>query len=186
VIAAAAAAAAAGALAWVALAGVRRLPRLAHLSASAGLAVLAAAALVAAGFARQQEYNEGRYSREDPVITWLVENAPDGHRIGLAGVWGTATTSPVWPAFGERIGNEVAFVGPFVDGLLREYESRSDWALAVRRGRYDLLVVGRGGYGEGCPVPGRETDDDAWARAEGFTPLERSDHLTVYRVKRRG
>jgi Dolichyl-phosphate-mannose-protein mannosyltransferase len=186
VIAAAALAGAAAALTWLALAGVRRLPRRTCVAAGAGLSVLAAGALVALGFARQEEYNDGRYTREDPVITWLVENAPKGHRIGLAGVWGTATTSPVWPAFGERIGNEVAFVGPFVDGLLREYDSRAEWASAVRRGGYDLLVVGRGGYGEGCPLPGRETDDDAWARAEGFAPVERSDHLTVYRVGPRG
>jgi Dolichyl-phosphate-mannose-protein mannosyltransferase len=182
VLAAAAVAAAAGALGWGAFALGRELEPAARRAAAGCLALGGLTALVALGHARQEAYNDGRYTSEDPAITWLVENAPDGHRIGLAGVWGTATTSPVWPAFGERIQNEVAFVGPFVDGLLREYDTRAAWAGAVRRGGYDLLVVGRGGYGEGCPVPGRESDDDAWARAEGFTLLERSEHLTVYRV----
>jgi hypothetical protein len=44
------------------------------------------------------------------------------------------------------------------------------------------VLVGRGGYGEGCPVPGSDTDDDAWARRQGFEQVARSAHLTLYRV----
>jgi hypothetical protein len=33
-------------------------------------------------------------------------------------------------------------------------------------------------------VPGQDSDDDAWARAEGFRVLARDDHLTLYRVRR--
>lgn len=75
------------------------------------------------------------------------------------------------------------YLGPTVDGQLREYATRSRWSTAVRTGGFDLLLVGRGGYGgEDCPVPGSETDDDAWARAEGFEEVARSAHLTLYRV----
>ena len=102
--------------------------------------------------------------------------------MGLAGAWGVNTLSPVLPAFGPRLGNHVDYVGETVDGQLREYEDRERWASAVRRGRFDLVLIGRGGYGEGCPVPGSESDDDAWARAEGFEAVAQSAHLTLYRV----
>jgi hypothetical protein len=90
--------------------------------------------------------------------------------------------APVWPAFGERLRNEVDYVGETVDGQLREYGDRARWSRAVRR--FDLLLVGRGGYSTDCPVPGQESDDDRWARAEGFQVLARSPHMTLYRVTR--
>ena len=92
-------------------------------------------------------------------------------------------TAPVWPSFGPRLGNEVAFVGPTVDGQLREYADRAAWTRAIERGDFDLLVVGRGGYSNDCPVPGRESDDDAWARAAGFRTLASTDRLTLYAVR---
>ena len=76
----------------------------------------------------------------------------------------------------------MAFVGPTVRHMLVEHSRRDAWAADVRRGRYDLLVVGRGGYSKACPVPGRNSDDDAWARAEGFRPIVRTQRLTLYRV----
>jgi hypothetical protein len=38
----------------------------------------------------------------------------------------------VLPAFGERLRNEVRFVGPTVDGQLREYDDRERWVRAIR------------------------------------------------------
>jgi hypothetical protein len=157
--------------------------RLARLAVVA-VAVLGAVALVAVGHGRQREFNEARYARDVPPIAWIAQNAPEGSRIALAGAWGVGVTSPVWPSFGERLDNHVEFLGPTVDGQLREYPRRDRWAAALRRGRYGLLVVGRGGYAEeDCPVPGQHSDDDAWARAEGFEVLARSDRLTLYRVR---
>lgn len=162
---------------WAGSARLRR-PGVARVAAAA----LAVVALVAVGHSRQQKFNDGRYEGSDAALTWLAQNARSGHRIGLAGVWGTDATSPVWTAFGPRLDNHVEFVGPFVDGQLREYETRAAWVDAVRRGRFDLLIVGRRGYARECPVPGQETDDDAWARAEGFEVVARTPALTVYRV----
>jgi len=150
--------------------------------AATGAAALVALAAVALGHDRQREFNEGRYESIEATTDWISRNAPEGRRVALAGVWGVDTISPVLPAFGPRLGNHVEYLGPTVDGQLREYESRERWAGGVRRGRFDLVLVGRGGYGEGCPVPGSDTDDDAWARAEGFRPVASSAHLTLYRV----
>ena len=172
-------AAAAGA-GWAALHLAGRLPRRTRLRALGALAALAAAGLVAVGHARQREFNDGRYADAGAPVAALAERAPDGSRIGLAGVWGVDVTAPVWPAFGERLRNEVEYVGETVGGQLREYEDRGRWTAAARR--FDLLLVGRGGYSSDCPVPGRESDDDRWAREAGFEVLARSDHLTLYRV----
>ncbi|MDQ3936545.1 MAG: hypothetical protein M3340_18140, partial [Actinomycetota bacterium] len=140
--------------------------------------------LAAVGHARQREFNDGRYEDGDAAIAWIARHAQDGHRIGLAGVWSVEGRAPVWPAFGERLGNHVEFVGPTVDEQLREYARRDRWAEAVRAGGYDLLLVGRGGYArEECPVPGQDSDDDAWARLEGFEVLARTERLTLYRVR---
>jgi hypothetical protein len=183
VLAVGAAAAAAAACGYALFALTRPLPRRARVAAWAAMGALLAGVLVAAGHERQRDFNEGRYMGADPTIDRMLEIAPEGHRIGLAGVWGTRPAiSPVWPAFGPRLGNHVGFVGEFVDGLLREYETREEWAAALRGGRYDLLLVGRGGYGRACRVPGEETDDDAWARAEGLVPVARSESLTLYMV----
>ena len=161
--------------------GIR--PRWLQRAARAGLVVAFLALLVAVGHTRQREFNDGRYEDGDPAIAWIARNAPDGRRVALAGVWSVEGRAPVWPAFGERLGNEVDYLGPTIDGQLREYSRRDRWGAALRRGRYDLLLVGRGGYARTeCPVPGQYSDDDAWARAEGFQVLARSDRLTLYRV----
>jgi hypothetical protein len=161
--------------------GARR-PRLA---ARAAVALALVAGLAAVGHVRQREFNDGRYESGDPAIAWIAQNTPDDRRIALAGVWSVDGRSPVWPAFGERLGNEVDYLGPTVDEQLREYSRRDRWGEALRGGDYDLLLVGRGGYaGAACPVPGQYSDDDRWARDAGLEVLARSDRLTLYRVPR--
>ncbi len=148
---------------------------------AAGLAVLAAVAL---GYARQRDFYSDRYTRQgDPVVAYLANRATEGHRVAIAGVPSVNGTAPVWPAFGPRLGNDVEFVGPTIDGQLREYADRQDWTRAVERGGFDLLLVGRGGYSSACPVPGSESDDDAWARAAGFRRIASTDRLTLYAVR---
>jgi hypothetical protein len=162
--------------------------RLGDRGAAARVALLVACALglVAAGQVRQRKFNRLRYETSDPVVTWVSRHAPSGHRVALAGVWGTGVLSPVLPAFGPRLGNEVRYNGVFYKGRLQEYATRPAWAKAIRRGHYDLLVVGRGGYSArhcgGVVIPGSESDDDAWARAEGFRQVVQSQHLTLYRI----
>jgi hypothetical protein len=145
-------------------------------------AALAAVAFVAAGYARQDRFYDDRFKRaDDPVISWFAERATSGHRVALAGVWTTDGLSPVWAAFGPRIGNHVQFMGHFVDGQLREYDDEAAWRRALARGRYDLLVVGGGGYGP-CPIPGKLSDDDAFARDAGLRLVARTDRLRLYGV----
>jgi hypothetical protein len=147
----------------------------------AGVLALVALGVVAAGYARQRTYNEARYASGDPVLTWLHDHAAEGHRIALGGAW-TAGVSPVLPAFGPRYRNTVTYVSDSQQRVLREFEDEADWADALRSGRHDLLVVGRGGYTAACPIPGSETDEDAWAREQGFAVLAQSDRLTLYRL----
>ena len=146
---------------------------------AAGLAVIA---VIAAGYTRQERFYDNRYRvADDAVISWFADGAPSGHRVALAGVWTGDGLSPVWPAFGPRIGNHVAFLGHFVDGQLREYDDESEWRHALARGRYDLLVVGSGGYGE-CPIPGKLSDDDAFARDAGLRLVARTHRLRLYEL----
>jgi hypothetical protein len=149
------------------------------------MAAAVALVLVAlAGFNRLRAFESDRYSGDDPAIAELLERAPADRRIGLAGVRDLRYQVPIWPAFGERIDNRVEYLGRFVDGQLREYDDAASWAAAVRRGRYDYVLVGRGGYPQGCPLPGRDSDDDAFAREAGLRPLASGGQLTLYEVPR--
>jgi hypothetical protein len=160
-----------------------------HAGASGRLVTASAVALVvlaavALGYARQRDFASDRFTREgDPVIAYLAHRATSGHRVAIARVASVDGMAPVWPAFGPRLGNHVEYLGRVVDGQLREYGDRGAWTRALERGRFDLLVVGRGGYFADCPVPGRETDDDAWARAAGFRVLAATGRLTLYAVR---
>lgn len=141
--------------------------------------------LVVAGQQRQDKINHNRYTTQDPVITWISRHAPAHKRIAVAGVWGTDVLSPVQPAFGPRLENEVRYNGVYFKGRLQEYATRRFWTRSLRRRGSQLLIVGRGGYDQrhcNGPVPGSLSDDDAWARAEGFQRLARSAHLTLYRI----
>lgn len=158
------------------LTGGSRLPAVA--------AALALVALLTVAYARQREYYGDRFTRQgDPVLSYLGQRAKSGHRVAIAGVPSVDGLNPVWPAFGPRLRNHVEFVGRFVDGHVREYDDRRAWTRAIRAGRFDLLVVGRGGYAPGCKLPGSETDDDAWARAAGFKRLAATERLTLYAVR---
>jgi hypothetical protein len=174
----------ASALRWaaaLALAGAAIRAALAHAPVVRIAAiVLAGAVAVGVGYVRQRELNEDRYLGRDPSVDWILRNA--SHRsVALAGVPSLAGIPPVWPVFGPRIDNDVEFLGRFEQGQLREYDSRRAWANALRRGRFDLLLVGEGGYGP-CELPGKHSDDNAWARSEGFERLAASGRLTLYRL----
>lgn len=163
----------------------RRLPPRRALALRVAAAALAGILVVALGHERQRELNDRRYAERDPVFAWLEREAPEGSRIALVGTWSVEGVSPVLPAFGERLRNEVRFVGPTVDGQLREYDRRGDWAAAIRRGGFDLVLAGRAPTGgrRPCPLPGIGSDDVAFAREEGFEPLAASDRLTLWRVR---
>jgi hypothetical protein len=132
-----------------------------------------AAALVAGGWAVQERYNEQRYVDVDPAVDWIAANAPEHHRVGIAGTWSNDGISPVFPSFGPRLRNEVAYLGEFRREMLRRYAERGRFVSALRRERYDLLLVGRGAP----PRAGRR--DERWALAAGYVPVAESDRLAL-------
>jgi hypothetical protein len=136
-------------------------------------------ALGAYGWRSQDRLNETRYQHFDPVADWLHHNAPAGHRVGLAGLW-AGGPSPAFPAFGPRLENRVVYVGPFVREVLREYGDRERFVAALRSGRYDLLVVGRGA-GDRL-LPAAEVEEERWAKSIGYREVARSSMLTAYRA----
>ena len=138
-----------------------RRPRL----AAAGLA----AAAVAGAYAIRAPTG---YGAGDPALAWLEANAQSGHRIALAGDWSVPGLPPTLPAFGPRLGNEVAYAGPFVDHMLRH--ERDPRRFAQRLRGYDIVVVGRGFAPTASPAP-----EESWARAAGYVPVAASDRLTV-------
>jgi hypothetical protein len=142
-------------------------------------AVLAAAAVVAllAGLAAAHRIegaiNDGRYRGIDRAVDTLLRIAPEGRRIGLASDWSVGGLSPVWPAFGTRIGNDVEYVGEFVDGFLTPYRSQALFQEALRHGGFDVLVIGRGFY------PPEDTPEQRWAMSAGWRTVGLSPRLRV-------
>lgn len=136
-----------------------------------GLALLAAVAV--AVWARPR-FNYSSYAQGDATLNWVLTHAPTGRNVGLAGVWSN-TLAPPFPAFGPRLGNRVTYVGPFVDHMLQQYSARRAFERALRRGRYDILFVGRG-----FPDPKPTVPDETWAEAAGYHEVARSWQLTLF------
>jgi hypothetical protein len=136
-------------------------------------AIGAALVSLAAAHRIESAINDGRYRNIDPGVDALLRAAPSGHRIGLAADWTVGGLSPIWPAFGTRLGNEVEYVGEFVDGFLTPYRTEASFQAALGRGRYDLLVVGRGFY------PPQATPEQRWAIDAGWRTISLTRRLRV-------
>jgi hypothetical protein len=139
-------------------------------------AALGAALLgLAAGDRMQDRINVGRYTTFDPALTALTRAAPGGKRIGLefATYWSLGDLSPIWPAFGTRIDNDVEFVGEFVDGFLTPYRDEDEFREALRHGRYDVLVIGR------SDIARQNTPAQQWAIDAGWRTIALSQRLRV-------
>ncbi len=135
---------------------------------------LAAALLgLAAAHRVEDRINGGRYLGIDRAVDGLLRIAPADRRIALAGDWSVAGLSPVWPAFGTRIDNDVEFVGEFKRGFLTPYRTAAGFRNALRRGRFDVLVVGRGFF------PPQATPEQAWAMQAGWRTVALSPRLRV-------
>ena len=135
-------------------------------------AVAAALVLLAGGHRIEQRINDGRYLGSDPAIDALLKAAPSGKRIGLAADWSVGGLTPIWPAFGTRIGNDVEYIGYF-DGFLRKYPTEGRFQEALRHGGYDAIVVGRGFY------PPQRTREQQWAIDAGWRTFALSTRLRV-------
>lgn len=138
-----------------------------------GLALLAATAV---GEGARRRANADSFARYDPAYAWIEANAPAGKRIGLAGLWSLRGASPVLPAFGPRLGNRVEYVGPFVEGTLREHRDRARFQAALRRGRYDLVIAGLGFARE---LPPAQVRAARWTQELGYRPVARSRRLLL-------
>jgi hypothetical protein len=158
--------AAAGAALW----GLWRVRR--RSAALVAAAVLIAIVTLAGAHRIEQRINDARYLGIDPAIDTLLRVAPGGKRIGLASDWSVGGLTPIWPSFGTRIANDVEYIGYF-DGFLRRYPSRRRFQAALREGRYDVIVVGRGFY------PPQPTREQRWALDAGWRTIALSERLRV-------
>src|SRR5690606_9520016 len=97
-------------------------------------AVVAAAVALVAGLARYEDrYNSTRFAGLDPAIDWLQANTTDGRRIGIAGAWTDQGVAPIYPAFGDRLQNDVSFIGPREDGLLGHHTTEAGFVADLDR-----------------------------------------------------
>jgi hypothetical protein len=119
----------------------------------------------------QQSFNERRYLGLDAAIDWVIRFAPEDRTIGLAGERLVTGIGPALPAFGPRYENEVGYVGELDQDTIRRFDSREGFVAAVRRGGYDVLVVGRGSS---------SGDEESWARAAGYEPVAESPRLVAF------
>ena len=139
----------------------------------AGAAVASLLLGLAAANRMQDRINDGRYRNIDPGVDAMLRAAPGGQRVALAADWTVAGLSPIWPAFGTTIDNEVEFMGRFVDGFLTPWGDERSFQAALRRGRYDVLVVGRGFY------PPEATPEQRWAIDAGWRTISLTARLRV-------
>jgi hypothetical protein len=152
-----------GWLAW------RRRPPRGWALAGAGAAALLVAA--AAGYGAQRRFVAHRYPHPEPPLAFIGDHHQ--HRVALAGLWEGGSLSPVYPSFGPRLHNRVDFVGPWRQGMLKMYLAPGPFVAALRRGRYDLVVVGR----TRRPVA---TDVEHWPALAGYREVGLSDRLVLY------
>jgi hypothetical protein len=156
-----------GIAAALVLAGAVRIlasrPRLALAATAVALAILAAVA--------RERANTQSYAPLDPTLAYVERRAPSGHEVGLAGIWSPDGVSPVLPAFGPRLGNRVAYVGEFRDGMLRAFTREEEFAGAARR--FDLIVIGRGA------PPRPHVREQDWAARAGFSEVAASPRLLL-------
>jgi hypothetical protein len=161
--------AAAAVLVAVAVPVARRLRgRGAQVAAAALAGAVVAAGAVAAGYHGQRRFNERRYLGIEPTFDWVAQRAPAGHRIGVDGEFATGLVSPNLPLFGPRLRNSVEYVGPLVEHMRQEYPTRQGLQAALRRGRYDLVLVGRGA------IPRDGSPAERWTEQAGYVPVARS------------
>jgi hypothetical protein len=108
-------------------------------AAGAALAVLLAAL---AGRHQQRVFLAQRYTDIDAALQQISRD-PAVHRVALVGVWDGNGLYPTLPAFGPRLGNRVDYVGPTAGGALGQYGDAPSLEAALRRGRYDTVILGR-------------------------------------------
>ena len=174
----------------LARARIRRTPAPAPRTAAIAAAAVALVAMIA-GKALQDRYDDGRYRGVDPAVDWVLDHTRKGAAVGLAGAWTVQGVSPIYPAFGSRLQNRATYLGPAHEGLLRSYSQAAPFRDALRRGRYQVLVLGRSRH-IGVPrgqaslfttrasaAPLGVPPEERWARAAGYREVARSPRFVV-------
>lgn len=143
----------------------------------AGVMLAGAFGLVAAGEHLQSHFNHYRYRNMEATIDWVINHAARGHSIGIAGDWANPgqLESPILPLFGPRFRNDVSYVGYLNVGTLIEYGHEASFTAALKRGGYQLLLVGRGVR---MPPPA-DVPDQVWARMAGFRLVAESRYFAL-------
>jgi hypothetical protein len=141
--------------------------------ALAGAGVGLAAAGVFFLYFQQRAFLRGRYVSSDPVLVALARD-PARHRVALAGLWDSAGVPPILPAFGPRLANRVDYVGPWVRHSLGQYGQPAPLDAALRRGGYDVVVLGTAAF------PGRSPTPPAWVQAAGYRVVGADRRLLVF------
>lgn len=145
-----------------------------RLAISGGVAVVVAVTL--GGFAFARRVDARRYVGLDPTFDYIRTHAPTGHRVALIGSWSGGQFGPALPMFGPRLSNQVAYLGPVVDGMQGNYSQPQPFRVALRRGHYDLLLVQHSPFD-----PGPIDDEARWAQSVGFLLVARGSDLELYR-----
>ena len=162
----------------VAIAWWRSRPRATRVRAAAAAGLVLAVVLAGIGERAQRHFYRYRYAGLDAAVGWVIAHAPEGNRIAMAGDWTAGAPgglpTPVLPLFGTRFRNDVAYLGRMEVGTLVRYSLESRFLSAVRRGRYDLLLVGT------APSPFGPAVAPTWARATGFRQVAASDRFILF------
>lgn len=137
-----------------------------------GLAVIAAVAV--AGYVAQQDFNDDRYLGSDPTFD-VVLNSDEDLKVGITGNWNDAGPPPTWAMFGQKLDNEVEYVGEIVNGHLAPYGTEAEWLSAVRRGGYDFVLAGEEPHIVGDSL------ERIWA-ADSLDAVAASDRFTLYEM----
>ena len=159
-----AAAAAALVLAW-------RRSRLAAVAVTGAIAVVVAGAL----YAWQRQLLDDRYVGYTPALDAALARAPADADIGVAGAWPVTTLSPILALFGTGLNNDVEYIGHDDDGFLLPYESEGEFAAALQRGGYDLVLVG-----QNKPIGYPQLPEGRWAEQAGYTRIAADENFTLF------
>lgn len=154
----------------------RREPARGRMTPALASALAALALLGGAGWLHQRAFNRVRYRHYDATFDWVLNHAASGHRVGLAAGASSGYNSPTLVMFGPRFRNVVKFVGPTYQGLLEEYHQPAPFVAALRRGRFDLLLVGK------RPGETAVPHEVSWARGAGFATIAQSNQYTLMRL----
>jgi hypothetical protein len=158
------------------------------------IALAALALIVAAvGALLKPRYDDRRYRGADPSLDWVLNHTRSDAAVGLAGSWTVQGVAPIYPAFGGRLQNSVSFIGPVREGLLGRYVRAAPFRAALRRGGYQVLVLGRARhiglprgrvslYAAKVPRPLAVPPEERWARAVGYCEVVRSPRFVVMAV----